>query len=193
MHPSPFEQPELRKAVPGVDDRLQKHSTAVAAIFRKQTGKKSSCSGALISSIHIDQNGLKPLLTCQEFVDAPEPEKWGREQEIAQEKSALRHQGADCQNAEGSHHSSDSSSEESSEESAEKSGKKRAAANGIPDKRVGTTVRANQSSGHLEAARSQAQRRPVEPPGVQKSLPNGPRSALSQRRQGRRASICLAG
>ncbi|CAL8469609.1 g9150 [Coccomyxa elongata] len=55
--------------------------------------------------------------------------------EIAQVKSVESHQGADCQNAEGSHHSSDSSSEESSEESAEKSGKKRAAANGIPDKR----------------------------------------------------------
>ncbi|CAL8461558.1 g1089 [Coccomyxa elongata] len=109
--------------------------TAVAAIFRKQTGKTSSCSGALISSSHIDKNGLKPKLTCQEFVDAPVPKKWGREQEIAQVKSVESHQGADCQNAEGSHHSSDSSSEESSEESAEKAGKKRAAANGIPDKR----------------------------------------------------------
>ena len=92
--------------------------TAVAAIFRKQTGKTSSCSGALISSSHIDKNGLKPKvkiilscadvpnerkgaglrhcmfvqLTCQEFVDAPAPKKWGREQEIAQEKSAVCHE-----------------------------------------------------------------------------------------------------
>jgi hypothetical protein len=36
--------------------------TAVAAIFRKQTGKPSSCSGALIPSSHIDQTGLKPLV-----------------------------------------------------------------------------------------------------------------------------------
>ncbi|KAK9909501.1 hypothetical protein WJX75_003227 [Coccomyxa subellipsoidea] len=70
--------------------------TAVAAIFRKQTGKPSSCSGALIPSSHIDQTGLKPLLTCQEFVDALVPKKWGREQEIGQEKSAVRHQAADC-------------------------------------------------------------------------------------------------
>ncbi|CAL8463295.1 g2829 [Coccomyxa elongata] len=74
-------------------------------------------------------------LTCQEFADAPVPKKWERKEEIAQVKSVESHQGADCQNAEGSHHSSDSSSEESSKESVEKSGKKRAAANGIPDKR----------------------------------------------------------
>ena len=49
-------------------------------------------------------------------------------------------QAADRQNAEGSHDTSGGSSEESSEESPEKSGKKRAPANAIPDKRVGTTV-----------------------------------------------------
>ena len=49
-------------------------------------------------------------------------------------------QGADRQNAEGSHHSSDSSSEESSEETAEKLSRKPAAAKAIPDKRVGTML-----------------------------------------------------
>lgn len=97
--------------------------TAVAAIFRKRTGKQSTCSGAVIPKSHIDQNGLKPMvkkslscagvlkerkaagvrhclfvqLTCQEFVDAPVPKKWGREQEIAQEKSAVCHEvGMQC-------------------------------------------------------------------------------------------------
>ncbi|CAL8461554.1 g1085 [Coccomyxa elongata] len=84
-------------------------------------------------------------LTCQEFVDAPVPKKWGREQEIVQEKSAVCHKAADHQNPERGHATSDGSpeesSEESSEESAEKSGKKRAAANATPDKRGNSVKR----------------------------------------------------
>ncbi len=34
--------------------------TAVAACFRKQTGKTSSCSGALIPSERIERDGLRP-------------------------------------------------------------------------------------------------------------------------------------
>ncbi|CAL8460493.1 g9338 [Coccomyxa elongata] len=126
--------------------------TAVAAIFRKQTGKTSSCSGALISSSHIDQNGLKPLLTCQEFVDAPEPEKWGREQEIAQVKSVESHQTARMRRGATTavtflqRRAVEEISEESSEESAEKSGNKRAAAQAIPDKR-GNSVKQTPGGG----------------------------------------------
>ena len=39
--------------------------TAVAAIFKKQTGRTSSCSGALIPSKYIDQDGLKPKVSDQ--------------------------------------------------------------------------------------------------------------------------------
>ena len=36
--------------------------TAVAAIFRKRTGKSSTCSGALIPTRNIDRTGLKPMV-----------------------------------------------------------------------------------------------------------------------------------